>query len=280
MVSLSGAIAILATVSDSPLEGSLRQSFAESAPSDPWNKNVTCDDYDNPDLIRVCHEQPTMKSDCFIWNCSICFWGNDSCYNFDVGPRTDCPTAICVLEPRPVPVGPNKAFIVYPIIGVLCLILVGVLLYLVKLLRENRAYRRARENNVQRFLNARESLQQARRDNERSQRIIEELAAAANVPVPSNDPPPLNELEQLANEPVLQEQPSASHTTEETRPRSASGSHARPPLRRIRQAGRDLNTNFRNMYGSARQRLHTRFQLVRQSIRHPQFSRLRESAAE
>ncbi len=241
-------------------------------------KNVTCEDPENPNLIRICHVQIAEKYDCVIWNCSICFWGNDSCYNFDVGPRTDCPTQVCVIEPKPTPTPPHIArFVLYPVIGILCVILVGLLLYLGKLVRENRAYRRAQENQTKRFLNAGEALRGARRDNEEAQRILRELAEAANVPLPVPQARPLNELEELANEEV--EDPNAIQVAdpEEQEEELPPPSHSRH-FGVIRSVGRSLANNIQNASRPIRQRMQTRLQLAKQAIRRPRFSRLRESS--
>ncbi len=275
-VAISVAIAFLATVPMMHSDGNSIVSTTETTREDP-NKNVTCEDYDNPDLVRICHVQPSMKMDCVIWNCSICFWGNDSCYNFDVGPRTDCPTQVCILEPKPKPPpGPKPPIFVYPVLGILCAVLVGVLLYLVKLLRENRAYRRSRENNVRRFLDAGESFREARRMQEASERFLREVAAAANVPYPPPDnPEPQNELERLANEPAIQVAP--SDQVNETQDPEENVSH--PPRRfgGLRRAGENLATNLQSRYRPMRERWRTRFQLARQSVRSHQFSRFRNT---
>ncbi len=280
MIVISAGIAVVATL---PMMGpNYNTSLSQEPTVEDPGQNVTCEDYNNPDLVRICHEQPTMQMDCVIWNCSICFWGNDSCYNFDVGPRTDCPTPICVLEPKPSPIGPKSSVFLYPILAILCSILLGVLLYLAKLVRENRAYRRSRENQVRRFLDAGESFREARRGNEESERILQELAAAANIPLPVADPPrPLNELERLANEPIEADSDEPPQSPQQNVPASASSGPSGPPpprrFGRLRQTGHTFANNIQTRYQPFRQRMQTRFHLARQAIRSNPFSRLRNA---
>ncbi len=58
------------------------------------NNNTTCGN-------QYCYTVPEFKFDCTYWNCSICFWGNDSCHNWETGIRADCPTRVCKNNPTP-----------------------------------------------------------------------------------------------------------------------------------------------------------------------------------
>ncbi len=240
------------------------------------SENVTCEAED-PNFIRICHDVPTLNFNCFIWNCSICFWGNDSCMNFDVGPREDCPTAVCSLEPKPPTTKSSLKIIVCIVISCLCCVVIGLVSYVVKLSLENRRYRRARRAERERFFGAAEQFANARRQNEESAQILRDLAAAANIPLPTATERPLNELEQLANAPPSDdaspsELPSLSTTQPTTEPQGPSTSSR---ARRIIQSGRQ---NIQSISRPITDRVRTRAQLLRQTLsRRVQFTRLRES---
>ncbi len=238
------------------------------------SKNVTCDDPEDPNFVRVCRDIPTMNLDCFIWNCSICFWGNDSCMNFDVGPRSDCPTAVCTLEPKPPSPKRYQKIVVYVVISFLCCIVVGLVSYVIKLSLENRRHRRSQQAARDRFLGAAEQLRNARTQNEATERALRELAAAANVPYPSPTSRPLDELEEIANMP-LSNRSSPTGDPVPVPPREVEP--PRPNTSRARRLFQSGRRNVQNMYQPLHDRMRTRAQLFRQSVsRRVQFARLRE----
>ena len=239
------------------------------------DENVTCQS-DSQNFNRLCHNEPEFKFDCVFWNCSICFWGNESCLNWDIGIRTDCPHAVCIRVPKPSPPpSSNKNKILIPIISILVAIALGLLLYVLKLHREMRAYRHWREERQRLITEAPEHYQNARRNLEQFNRTIHDLAAAANIPVPPPDTfeAQPSELEQEADRSYSVSAPSNIPIPPPLPPAPCAQS---PPLEGQSTNPRLVLIRGREQLRRGRETLTVNLQEVNSRMRH-QFQSLRET---
>ena len=236
-------------------------------------KNVTCDT-DNPNFINDCVEGVSFQFNCVLWDCGLCFWGNDSCINYGVGMRTDCPTKYCTLKPKPDPPSDKRNYL-YPVVGVLLALLCASMLYIVKLSRDARRYDRLADSR-RRFLGAAEQFAEARRAHEEATRMMRDLAEAANVPIPPDYMSLQDDSIETARDHIVSPSPEESAQPPQQPPAATTRSArlsvaAHNRLTSFRRASQDLGTNVRNVYRPLNTRIRTRLNTMRR-----QFNRLDE----
>lgn len=222
---------------------------------------------DDESFYRVCHEVMEVQVDCVLWDCDICFWNNDSCLNLDVGFRQECPTAVCTITPKPPPPVPPTptvgSKIAYAALGILLVSVIGLLIYICKLVLQRRRVTRANPERM--FSQATDQLAAARQEQEETDRVIQHLAAAANVPIPEPSPPRVSELEQAA----IHASPHGIHT--------ANLPETNIPTLERTGLG-NVSTRVRDQLLSWRQNARDRTNRIRERIsHHPGFSRLHET---
>ncbi len=203
--------------------------------------------------------------------------------------RTDCPTKYCTLKPKPVPPADKRTYL-YPILAVLVALLCGALLYILKLSRDARRYDRLAESR-RLFLGAAERFAEARRDNEEAHRMMRELAAAANLPMPQDyglredyedSIQSDHDIEVSPPIPRQVNQGDTAHLTPES-PRQPPprivrlSDGASDRLASMRRATERIGANMRNAYRPLNSRMRTRLHsLRRHSMFSGQFNRLDE----
>ncbi len=265
-------IYLIVTTSLSESSQNLQDNLKENKTQKNEN-NATCGD-------KYCYTIPEFQFECTWWNCSICNWGNDSCQNFDIGMRADCPTRIC--KDNPIPPSPptpthDKYFL--PVL-IFCLILIFLLvIYLTQLIIRDRRRRRAMERRIDAhrrlFMEAPSRLEEARSSNEEAQQIIRELAAAANIPIPQFHPPaspPRNP------DSILEHVEQESEPTPSQAPPSSQGEPVQEQRtrRNARTRIRNFSQEMRNRLPPLRANMQNRFTLFRQRLaENPRFARLR-----